>query len=216
MILISPKQVGTAIVGVVLVLFAMGASGCRSSMPSGSPNIPHAYAFPSGEPGSRTIDPAVSSALRAGDMITVSFSDLPNPPAEIRTRIPADGMVPLHFSVRVRAAGRIISELEQAIREAYVPRYFKHLTAIVRSEERFFFVGGEVRSPGRFSVQANLTVLRAIDTAGGFTDFAKRRQIELRRENGDRIYIDEKKAREDSVLDLPVLANDHIIVNRRL
>jgi protein involved in polysaccharide export with SLBB domain len=65
-------------------------------------------------------------------------------------------------------------------------------------------------------VQANLTVLRAIDTAGGFTDFAKRRQIELRRENGDRIYIDEKKAREDSVLDLPVLANDHIIVNRRL
>jgi protein involved in polysaccharide export with SLBB domain len=216
MILVAVKRSHTAIVLVVLAVVALGVVGCRNSTGLGDPNIPQVYVFPVDESIAPSTDPALSSVLRVGDLITVSFSDVPNPPAEIRTRIPPDGMLPLHFNVRVRAAGRIIPQLEQAIREAYVPTYYRRLTAIVRSEERFFFVGGEVRNPSRYPVQANLTVLRAIDTAGGFTDFAKRRQIELRRENGKRIYIDERRARQNSALDVPVLANDHIIVKRRL
>ena len=214
MILPSAKQMATGFLPVVVVALTLGGLGCRSST-HGNPNLPQAYTLSADGRVPPLADPAQSSALRVGDMITVSFSDVPNPPAEIRTRIPEDGMVPLHFSIRLRAAGLIIPDLEKAIREAYVPRYYQRLTAIVRSEERFFFVGGEVRNPSRYPMQANLTVLRAIDTAGGFTDFAKHREIELRRENGERFYINEKKARENSALDLPLLANDHIVVKRR-
>jgi len=155
-----------------------------------------------------------SSVLRVGDMVTVSFSDMPRDGGlpEIRARIPGDGMLRLHYNIRVQAAERSIPDLERNIRDAYVPKLYKQLTAIVRSEERFFFVGGQVRSPSRLPLQSDLTVLRAIDAAGGFTDFANRRRIELRRENGARVIVNERKARQNPALDLPVLANDHIIV----
>jgi len=162
--------------------------------------------------------PMQSSMLRVGDMITISFSDVPVPPglAEIRARIPANGMLTLHYNVQVKAADKTIPDLERDIRDAYVPRLFKQFTAIVRSEERFFFVGGEVKTPGRIQLQADLTVLRAIEAAGSFTDFSNRRKIELRRENGQRFFIDERKAKENPALDLPVMANDHITVKRRI
>ena len=157
-----------------------------------------------------------SSVLRVGDMVIVSFSDVPQEGLrEIRARIPGDGMLRLHYNIRVQAADRPIPHLERDIRDAYVPKLYKQLTAIVRSEERFFFVGGQVRSPSRLPLQSDLTVLRAIDAAGGFTDFANRRRIELRRENGARVLVNERKARQNPALDLPVLANDHIIVERR-
>ena len=158
-----------------------------------------------------------SSVLRVGDMVTVSFSDVPREGMpEIKTRISADGMVRLHYNIRVQAADRSIPDLERNIRNAYVPKLYKQLTAIVRSEERFFFVGGQVRNPSRLPLQSDLTVLRAIDAAGGFTDFADHGRIELRRENGARVLVNERKARQNPALDLPVLANDHIIVDRSI
>jgi len=198
-----------------LALLMGGLTGCGTA----DPNRKEGYQFP-GE-GSATAPPPlsrVSSALRVGDMITITFSDVPNPPGlqPILSRIPTSGMMTLHYNVQVAAAGKTIPELEAAIREAYVPRLFKQLTAIVRSEERFFFVGGEVKTPNRYPLAADLTVLRAIDAAGSFTDFANRKKIELRRENGQRFFIDERKAKENPALDLPVLANDHIIVKRSI
>jgi protein involved in polysaccharide export with SLBB domain len=198
-----------------LALLMAGLTGCGT----GDPNTKEQFHFP----GDSSATPAPisamqSSVLRVNDMITITFSDVPNPPGlqEIRSRIPTSGMLTLHYNVQVSAAGKTIPELEKEIREAYVPRLFKQLTAIVRSEERFFFVGGEVKTPNRYPLQADLTVLRAIDAAGSFTDFANRRKIELRRENGQRFFIDEKKAKENPALDLPVMANDHIIVKRSI
>jgi protein involved in polysaccharide export with SLBB domain len=60
-----------------------------------------------------------------------------------------------------------------------------------------------------------MTVLRAIDTVGGFTDFAKKTRIELRRANGEVHVINWDKARKDPKLDLKVYPNDQIMVPRR-
>jgi protein involved in polysaccharide export with SLBB domain len=206
-----PLKIFRAIISVAaLALLMAGVTGCGSHEP---------YRFPGdGLPTPAPISSMQSTVLRVNDMISITFSDVPNPPGlqEIRSRIPASGMLTLHYNVQVAAAGKTIPELEKEIRDAYVPRLFKQLTAIVRSEERFFFVGGEVKTPNRYQLAADLTVLRAIDAAGSFTDFANRRKIELRRENGQRFFIDEKKAKENPALDLPVLANDHIIVKRSI
>lgn len=200
-----------------LALFVVALTGCETA----GPNPKEGYHFPgdsSAAPVPAPIAPMQSSVLRVNDMISITFSDVPSQQAltEVRSRIPASGVLTLHYNVQVTAAGKTIPELEKEIREAYVPRLFKQLTAIVRSEERFFFVGGEVKTPSRYPLQADLTVLRAIDAAGGFTDFANRRKIELRRENGQRFLIDERKAKENPVLDMPVLANDHIYVKRSI
>ena len=60
-----------------------------------------------------------------------------------------------------------------------------------------------------------ITVLRAIDSAGGFSDFANRNNIELTRQTGEKIKVSWKKAVKDSKLDPEVYPNDQIIVHRR-
>jgi len=210
------KKMRVIIALMASVWCALVLSGCSSTS---DPNAGSGYRFPGDGAAPQAPLPTMqSTVLRVNDMITVTFSDVPNPPGlqEIRARIPASGVLTLHYNVQVSAVGKTIPELEREIRDAYVPKLFKQLTAIVRSEERFFFVGGEVKTPNRYPLQADLTVLRAIDAAGSFTDFANRKKIELRRENGQRFFINESKAKENPALDLPVLANDHIIVKRSI
>jgi protein involved in polysaccharide export with SLBB domain len=61
-----------------------------------------------------------------------------------------------------------------------------------------------------------ITVLRAIDTAGGFTDFANRKNIELRRATtGEKVRVNWHKAIKDPKLDPQVYPNDQIVVHKR-
>ena len=156
--------------------------------------------------------------LRVGDLVLVSFPDMVGDVGKIecRERIRDDGTVLLILSVKVHAEGKTVSQLQDAIHDAYVPKYYKSLTVSVKSEERFYYVGGEVRSPNRFPYTGEITVLRAIDSAGGFTDFANRKAIELRRSNGEFRTIDYNKAKKNPSLDLKVYPNDQIIVRQRV
>ena len=159
-----------------------------------------------------------TSFLRVGDPLTISFTDVPmlSSMRDQKVRIPESGMITLPYNVRVMAAGKTVSQLEKDIRDAYVPEHFVHLTAIVNTEERFFYVDGEVKQPGRQIFGGELTVLRAIGTAGGFTDFANRKNIQLRRQNGQTFYVNYNKAIDHPEVDLPVYPNDLIIVKRTI
>lgn len=208
-----------------VMLCAALVAGCFSD-PNPQDRV---FPSPSGAPTEGTAAPARStnafkpfeeglSVLRVGDPLTVSFTDVPvlSGMRDQKVRIPEDGMITLPYNVRVTAAGKTASQLEKDIRDAYVPSLFVNLTAIVNIEERVFYVDGEVKQPGRQIFSGELTVLRAIGTAGGFTDFANRRKIQLRRQNGQTFYINWSKAIEHSELDLPVYPNDHIFVKRSI
>jgi protein involved in polysaccharide export with SLBB domain len=158
---------------------------------------------------------AVSPVLRADDLITIDWFDTPNPIPQYKQRIRSDGKLVLPLNVTVQAAGRTTGQLQDDIRGAYVPVYYHHLTVSVKTEERVYFVDGEVKIPTRQLYQDGLTVLRAIATAGGFTDFANRNKIELRRENGQIIKVKWKEAMKNPKLDPPVYPNDQIIVHKR-
>lgn len=205
-------------------------AGCASN-PNDSLNPPkRAMVFPgeaampstdiatTGQPPAVPADPALQSdpsKLIVGDLLSITFSDVPAPGLqEIRTRIPSDGFITLHLNVRIKAAGRTIAELQQEIRKAYVPALYVNLTAVVKAEDRFFYLGGEVKVPNRQLYLGNVTVLRAIETAGGFTDFANRKKIQLRRASGETLTINALKAEKDPSLDPQVLPNDHITVPR--
>jgi len=157
-----------------------------------------------------------SGVLRVGDLGRVSLLDIPQPPQPIEIRIPEDGKITLPWNITVDARGKIVSQLQEEIRKAYVPKYFVRLTVNIKTEERFYFVGGEVRAPARQPYVGEMTVLRAIDTVGGFTDFAQRKKIELRRANGEIHVINWDKARKNTKLDLVVYPNDQITVPRRV
>jgi len=159
-----------------------------------------------------------AEVLSVGDSVTISFSDVPPPGLlPVTQRIGNDGKINgLPFDVKVAAAGKTITQLQEAIRAAYVPRYYVFMTPSVKSEERVFFVEGEVKLASRLPYLSEMTVLRAITSAGGFTDFANRKNIELHRATGEKLTINWYKAIEDPKLDKPVFPNDQIIVRKKL
>ena len=185
---------------------------------------PVAPSLPAAAPGRESATPAPlsppsppSAYLRPGDLVIVNFFDLPTAHAipEYKDRIRDDGRLSLPHNVSVAAAGKTVGQLQEDIQNAYVPALFVRLTVSVKTEERFFYVGGEVRSPSRTYYQGEMTVLRAIDTVGGFTDFANRKNIELRRANGQKLSVNWNKAINDPKLDLAVFPNDQITVHKK-
>lgn len=212
-------------------------TGCVYN-PAG-PNVPESsrYQFPEGyAPTTQGTVGAVSNAVpptpaprtgttggteaawaNVGDLITVFFSDTPQGqmPLQTQSRVGSDGTITLPFNKVLRAQGRTSTELERDIRAAYVPDLFVNLTAIVKFEDRYYFVGGEVKVPQRqFHPGSEITVLRAIETAGGYTEFANKKKIEVRRASGKTEWVNGEKARKNSALDLLVFPNDHITVKK--
>ena len=160
---------------------------------------------------------AASSMLRSGDTIVISFSDIPPPGIlPITTELGADGKITLPFNIIVQAIGKTTRQLEQEIRSEYVPKYFRYLTVTVKTEMRFFHVGGEVKVPAAIPYRSKTSVLRAVEAAGGFTDFAKRSKVLLTRANGEKHTINADKARGDLNKDLEVYPGDYIYVPRRV
>jgi polysaccharide export outer membrane protein len=70
----------------------------------------------------------------------------------------------------------------------------------------YYFIFGEVKSPGSYKLRRDTTVLKAVIMAGGFTDKASKRRIKIRRKEG------EKTVKVRVKLDDPVLSQDTIIV----
>ncbi len=205
-------------VSTLLAMFGL-VSGCSSD-----PNpktrfkpIPEGTAGPSlsKKPGLST--PDYKLTVLVGDWITITFTDVPPPfIPEQRVQVPEDGMITLPHNVQIRAVGKTTTQLEREIRAAYVPSIFVQLTATVKTEQRVFFVDGEVRQPSRQPFSGEMTVLRAITTVGGFTDFANRKRIEIRRQSGEKILVNWFEALDDPGLDLPIFPNDYIVVKRKL
>jgi protein involved in polysaccharide export with SLBB domain len=146
----------------------------------------------------------------------VTFADLPSPGLpEQKQRIPDDGKLSLPLEVSVVADGKTSFQLEQEIKAQYVPKYFVRLTVNVKPEERWYYVGGEVKLANRFMYSGEITTLRAIDTAGGFTEFANRKRIEVRRANGEKFTINWNDAIKNSQKDITIFPNDQIIVHKK-
>jgi len=177
--------------------------------------IPGAVTPGTATPASATNESASKTSV--GDLLTISFTDIPpGMMPEMRVRVGTDGMLALPMNVHVNAVGKTPTELQSEIRKAYVPNLFVNLSVVVKADDRYYYVGGEVKVSGPKIHLATITVLQAIDTAGGFTDFAKKTAIEVRRAaTGETLYVNEKKARRDQRLDLPVYVNDRITVPRR-
>ena len=115
-------------------------------------------------------------------------------------------------------AGKTPGDLEKEIRIGYVPRYFKYMTVTVKRERQtlFYYVDGEVKMPARQTYIERTTVLKAIASAGGFTDFAKKKGVKLSRLDGRKMTINCVKAIDDASLDVEIYPGDKIYVPRKL
>ena len=161
------------------------------------------------------VNPADS--LEPGNQITITFSGLSTIPVPYVCRIREDGTIsPPYLKTPVTAAGKTIGELESELEQAYVPDIYKTINVTIKTADRFFYVGGEVRQPSRQIFIGRITVTQAIQSAGDFTDFADQRSVRVIRASGEVDIVDCKAALDDPTKDLTVYPGDNIVVERRL
>jgi len=156
--------------------------------------------------------------LRNGNQLQIRLdmeSVANQPPQVIDTVIDENGEISLPLIGRIKAEGFTASELAERIQANYVPRYYVRCTATVLAATRFFYVGGEVRAPGRFNWTEDITLLKAINTAGGFTEFAGRRKVELSR-GGEKLVFDYEDLRQHPSKDPAIQPGDSIYVPRSI
>ena len=158
-----------------------------------------------------------TDSLEPGNHITITFSGLSTIPVPYVCRIREDGTIsPPYLKTPVTAAGKTIGELESELEQAYVPDIYKTINVTIKTADRFFYVGGEVRQPSRQIFIGRITVTQAIQSAGDFTDFADQRSVRVIRASGEVDIVDCKAALDDPTKDLTVYPGDNIVVERRL
>jgi protein involved in polysaccharide export with SLBB domain len=156
--------------------------------------------------------------LRVGDKVKIELTgitalrdaDRPNEQA-----IKEDGTITLTFLGSVQAAGKTAKQLETDIHDQYVPKYYKQLTVAVTPLDRFFYVGGQVNRPNQQLYVGSVTVSKAIQAAGDFTDFADRKHIQITRVQGKVEFVNFYEILKHPELDMPIYPGDTINVDRR-
>jgi len=159
---------------------------------------------------------ATENRLRVGDQIVVRVETNANQPVQtLEISVDENGEISLPLVGRIKASGLSPSELQERIQANYVPRYYVRCTALVLVSARFFYLGGEVRAPGRYPWTDDITLMKAIMTGGGFSDYANRKKVEItRNKETRRINCEDLRAHPDK--DVSVQPGDSINIPRSI
>ena len=160
------------------------------------------------------IPAATSSAqLRAGDSLTDTLQGIPDPSVN-SVQIDEQGTISLPYIGTLGAAGINTGELAQRVRETYIAKkFYTTVDVSVSVTERYVYVGGEVVRPGRIVWTPDLTVAKAIQSAGGFTLYAKETRVALVREQKS-YDLDVKLAQKSPAQDPRLMPGDSLQVPR--
>jgi polysaccharide biosynthesis/export protein VpsN len=153
--------------------------------------------------------------LRVGDQLLVSFFDITPAITPITDEIKEDGTITLIYNEKFQAAGKSISELQTMVHDRYVPAYVKYMTVNIAPANRLYTVQGEVRAPNRYGYSGHMTLLQAIATAGGFTDYANKRNVQVTRADNRQFKVNCLKAINDPDLDVEIFPGDKIYVRQQ-
>lgn len=123
--------------------------------------------------------------IGAEDVLSINVWKEPEISRTIPVRL--DGRISLPLVGEVQAAGRTPFQLEQEI-TAKLKNYISDPAVAVMVQQirsKRFNVLGQVVRPGSYLLTNSTTVLDAIAMAGGFRDFAKKKDIYVLRRNSD-------------------------------
>lgn len=139
------------------------------------------------------------------------------------TPIASDGTISFPYVGSINVKGKSLPEIEKEITQRLANGYIKYPVVSVTlssSKSMKFFVYGEVKNPGRYVLEDNMTVLKAISAAGGISPDGYFGNVKLRRKQKDKseyeeLVIDLKNAKESSINgDMPIVPEDIVIVER--
>ena len=159
--------------------------------------------------------------LQKGDRIEIFLQGIPVP-STIKDVIDGHGKVNLPLIENVAIGGMTTYTAEKLIEKSYVDGgYYRKIEVSVVAlsvvaKMDAVFVGGEVRRPGTYPLSSHLTLTRAIIAAGGYTDFARRRKIQLTHMDGKSNIHNSKRIEDGKDIDPVIKAGDVVNVHRGL
>jgi len=168
-----------------------------------------AFAFASAAFGQAT--------LRIGDPVEIKISGVPaEEQAQVNNTytVDASGSVNLPYINKVKAEGLAPAQLSSSIEGLYrSSKIFSNptITILMQPSARFVNVGGSVRTPSRVQFTEDMTLLTAINAAGGFNDFADQKRVRLLRGGGVKVY-DVRQFRRDPSMDVKLQPGDRVEV----
>jgi polysaccharide biosynthesis/export protein len=197
--------------GVARAQSPISTSGATASAPRPAPTT---------TPPSRT-NAASNSAdyrLAAGDKLRIEVYKDTQLSQSLQIR--PDGKITLPLVGDVPAAGRTSVELRDAIAGALEEYIAKPVVTVIVTETtpQVVYVTGEVNKPGALPVaNGQMSIIQAIAMAGGFTDFANKKDIRVLRKSAtgmQTLRFNYKEAIEDESRrePLPLLPGDTVIV----
>ena len=161
------------------------------------------------------------ATLRVGDPVELKIGGVPvDEQTQINNTytIDANGMISLPYINKVQAAGLSPAQVAAVAEAKYRhEKIFTNptITIMMQPNARFVNVGGAVRSPTRVPFTEDMTMLTAINAAGGFNDFADQKRVRLLRGSAVEVF-DVRKFRRDPSLDVRLQPGDRVEVPQSL
>ena len=185
----------------LLAVSAVGLVGCAGRTPVKAPPLVE-------NPLPELLDKPYR--LQAGDLVHIRFWGLDELDEEQTIR--PDGVLSLPYLDEVKAAGLTPKELDDLLTELYAAELARpNLTVIVREPViPRVYISGEVTQQKVMELRPNMTLMQAIQAAGGFLPTARRKEIVLIRRG------DDGKPLARSVNLLPVLSGEDPASDPRL
>jgi polysaccharide export outer membrane protein len=111
-----------------------------------------------------------------------------------------DGKITLPLVGDVTASGRTSIELRDAISTSLKEYITNPVVTVIVTETmpQVVYVTGEVNKPGSYTLPAGqISILQALAMAGGFTDFANKKDITILRKGGQKLKFNYKDALDE-------------------
>jgi len=125
--------------------------------------------------------------LEPGDVLSIEV--LEDSSLNRNVLVLPDGNITFPFAGSVRAEGRSVGQVQNALEEALAPNFATRPTVFAsinqlaepRGGDITVYIVGEVNSPGPYEVESGITFLQSLALTGGFTPFAANKRVQLRR-----------------------------------
>ena len=95
-----------------------------------------------------------------------------------------DGSITFPYITKVDVKGKTPAEIQEEIQNRLADGYLKYpivSVSLKQSQSKKFYVYGEVMKPGIYFITDNMTVLKAISEAGGFTKYGSSSRVKILR-----------------------------------
>jgi len=172
--------------GLLAIAVATACTWAQDAQPTAKPMPTSAAPAQAMRPATSDTNPQFSERnprykVHAGDVVAITFKF--SPEFDQTVSVQPDGYVSLAEAGDVFVQGLTSPEISAAVKKAYSNILNDPVVTVVLKEfdKPFFVAGGAIGKPGKYEMPGDLTLVQAINVAGGFTEDSKHSEVWLYR-----------------------------------